>query len=46
MRFTGGIRVVFGPRVWLKAEYLVNREFGGVQEFRNDIFTSSLVLGY
>jgi hypothetical protein len=46
MRFTGGLRFVFGPHVVLKAEYLNNREYGGIREFRNDIFTSSLVLAY
>jgi len=46
MRFTGGVRVVFTPNVVLKAEYLYNREFGGIQQFRNDIFTSSLVLAF
>ena len=45
-RFTGGLRVVFSPRIVLKAEYLHNTEFGGVQAFKNDIFTSSLVLMY
>jgi hypothetical protein len=46
MRFTGGVRFVFSPHIILKAEYLYNREFGGIAQFRNDIFTSSLVLGY
>jgi hypothetical protein len=32
--------------VVLKAEYLHNREFGGIREFMNDVFTSSLVLAY
>jgi len=46
MRFTGGLRVVFDPHIVLKAEYLHNREYGGIQQFDNDIFTSSLVLAY
>jgi len=46
MRLTGGARVVFNNHIVLKAEYLNNREFGGIREFRNDVFTSSLVLSY
>jgi hypothetical protein len=46
MRFTGGVRVVLTPTVVLKAEYLYNREFGGIQQFKDDIFTSSLVLAF
>ena len=30
----------------LKAEYLHNREYGGIREFDNDVFTSSLVLAF
>lgn len=45
-RLTGGVRAVFSPHIILKAEYLWNREFGGIAEFQNDIFTSSLVLAY
>ncbi len=45
-RLTGGARVTFNPHVALKVEYLNNREYGGVDEFTNDIFTSSLVLTF
>jgi hypothetical protein len=45
-RLTGGLRFVLSPNVVLKAEYLNNREYGGIREFRNDVFTSSLVLAY
>ena len=45
-RATGGVRVVFNPHMALKAEYLKNIEYGGIHEFLNDIFTSSLVLSY
>jgi hypothetical protein len=45
-RLTGGLRFVFNPHIVAKVEYLNNREFGGIQEFKNDIFTSSLVLSY
>jgi hypothetical protein len=30
----------------VKVEYLHNQEYGGIPEFTNDIFTSSLVLAY
>ena len=45
-RYTGGARYVFNPHIMMKAEYLMNREYGGIAEFQNDIFTSSLVLAY
>jgi len=46
MRFTGGLRLVFDAHIVLKVEYLHNQEYGGIQQFQNDIFTSSLVLAY
>ncbi len=46
MRFTGGLRATFNPHIVAKAEYLYNREFGGIAQFRNDMFTTSLVLIY
>ncbi len=46
MRFTGGLRSVINPHLAIKAEYLYNREYGGIEEFRNDIFTSSFVVSY
>jgi hypothetical protein len=45
-RYTGGLRVVMAPNIVLKAEYLFNQEYGGISEFRNDVFTSSLVLSF
>ena len=45
-RFTGGVRVVFSPHIVLKSEYLWNREYGGIQQFENNIFTNSLVLAF
>jgi hypothetical protein len=45
-RYTGGARLVLNPHMMVKAEYLHNQEYGGIAEFTNDIFTSSLVLGY
>ncbi len=45
-RFTGGVRLSFSANVVLKAEYLHNREFGGIRQISNDVFTSSLVLAY
>lgn len=45
-RFTGGLRVVFSPRVVLKAEYYTNRQLDDIPQFKADMFTSSLVLAY
>jgi hypothetical protein len=45
-RFTGGVRVVFSPHIVLKSEFLWNREYGGIQQFENNIFTNSLVLAF
>jgi hypothetical protein len=45
-RYTGGVRYIFNPHMMVKAEYLHNQEYGGIAEFTNDIFTSSLVLAY
>jgi hypothetical protein len=44
-RFTGGLRLVLNPHMVVKAEYLHNREYG-MRQFRNDVFTSSLVLAF
>jgi hypothetical protein len=44
-RFTGGLRFVLNPHMVVKAEYLFNQEYG-MREFRNDVFTSSLVLAF
>jgi hypothetical protein len=45
-RLTGGLRFVLSSNIVLKAEYLHNREYGGIRSFKNDVFTSSLVLAY
>jgi hypothetical protein len=45
-RVTGGVRVVFSPHIILKAEYLWNKEYGGIDQFENNILTSSLVLAF
>lgn len=45
-RLTGGLRLVLSSNIVLKAEYLNNREYGGIRSFKNDVFTSSLVLAY
>lgn len=45
-RVTGGLRLTFNEHVALKAEYLLNGEYGGVPWVPNDVFTSSLVLSY
>lgn len=46
IQYTAGARVVFNPHIIAKVEYLHNQEYGGVPSFRDDIFTSSLVLGF
>jgi len=43
-RATVGFHVVINPHITVKAEYLHNDEYGGINEFDNDIATSSLVL--
>jgi len=43
-RVTAGFHVVVNPHMVVKAEYLHNDEYGGINEFDNDIATSSLVL--
>jgi hypothetical protein len=43
-RGTVGLRLVVNQHVFMKVEYLHNREYGGIGEFDNNIFTSSLVL--
>ncbi len=45
-RFTGGLFADVSEHVVVKAEFLHNGEFGGIEEFENDILTSSLLLVY
>jgi hypothetical protein len=45
-RFTGGLRWLFSPHLIAKAEYFHNRELGEIEQFGNDMFTSSLLLVY
>ena len=45
-RATGGVRWVLTSRAVLKAEYLRNGEYDGVPNIANDVFTSSLVMGF
>jgi hypothetical protein len=45
-RFTGGLRWLFNPHIIAKAEYYHNQELGDVEQFDNDMFTSSLLLVY
>ena len=45
-RATGGARLVLNSWATIKAEYLHNGEYGQIPAIRNDVFTSSLVLGY
>jgi hypothetical protein len=46
IRLTGGVRVVFNPHMVLKVEYLQNIEYGGISQFVNNVFTSSLVMSF
>jgi hypothetical protein len=46
IQYTVGARVVFNPHVIAKLEYNHNQEYDGVPSFQDDIFTSSLVLGF
>ena len=46
MACTAGVRVVVNSHIVVKAEYLHNDEYGGITEFDNDVFTSSLVLSF
>jgi hypothetical protein len=45
-RFTGGLRWLFYPNLIAKVEYFHNQELGGMAQFNNDMFTSSLLLTY
>jgi hypothetical protein len=45
-RFTGGLRWLFNPHMILKTEYYHNQELGDIEQFGNDMFTSSLLLVY
>jgi hypothetical protein len=45
-RFTGGLRWLFNPHMIAKAEYFHNQELGDIQQFGNDMVTTSLVLSY
>ncbi len=43
LRFTPGFRFEFGTHVIMKIEYTVNRELGGIPQFPDDVFTTSVV---
>jgi hypothetical protein len=45
-RLTGGVRWQFNPHVIGKAEYFHNQELGKIDQFDNDMVTSSLLLIY
>lgn len=45
-RLTVGLRFVLNDHITLKAEYLKNGEFGGIDPIDNDIFTSSALFQY
>ena len=43
---TAGVHVVVNSHIIVKGEYLHNDEYGGINEFDNDVATSSLVLAF
>jgi hypothetical protein len=45
-RFTGGLRWLFNPHIVAKAEYYHNQELGDIEQFDNDMVTSSVLLMY
>jgi hypothetical protein len=45
-RATLGLRWVITARAVLKAEFLKNGEYGGIPPIANDVFTTSLVMGF
>jgi len=45
-RATGGIHWVLTTRAVFKAEYLRNGEYGDIPAVANDVFTTSLVMGF
>ena len=45
-RATLGLRWVLTPRAVVKAEYLMNGEYDGVPPIADDVFTTSLVMGF
>jgi hypothetical protein len=45
-RLTPGLRLTLTQNLVVKAEYTVNYELGRAPQFRNDIFTSALVISY
>ncbi len=46
MRVTAGLHTEFGPAILAKAEYTVIRELGGIPQFPDNVFTSSLVMKF
>jgi hypothetical protein len=45
-RLTSGLRLTVTQNLVIKGEYTVNYELGRAPQFRNDIFTSALVISY
>lgn len=45
-RAVGGARVVFNEHLVMKAEYLLNGEYGGIPQIPNNVFTTSLLVSY
>jgi hypothetical protein len=45
-RATMGVRCVLTPRAVFKAEYLLNGEYDGIPPIADNVFTTSLVMGF
>ena len=46
LRSTAGLRLELGTHIVAKAEYTLNRELGGIPQFKNDVFASSMVIKF
>jgi hypothetical protein len=45
-RFTASARAIITTNALVKLEYFHNDEYGGIRDFTNDMFTSSLVMSF
>jgi hypothetical protein len=45
-RYTASVRAIIAANALVKAEYFHNDEYGGIRDFTNNMFTSSLVLSF
>jgi hypothetical protein len=45
-RYTASLRAIITTNALVKAEYFYNDEYGGIRDFTNNMFTSSLVMSF